>query len=224
MSERSSLHNALLAFVALAGCGGAKPPEADPAEAKALAAKMVENMPLPSTTRACTDADFKDVTTTTWRTIRIVGGQTVPPAEDFKSIPTQAAWTNPVGLESPSLLPLIDDKASETAKRRAAHAFTKAKALIVYTPDAVNAALALQVKHLATGTMHARAIRFENAIPICVQLVEFQNTKERTEWAIIRTTKAIVDPEVAQAMREDMIEQYYKHAPTTKKSAPPSKK
>jgi hypothetical protein len=222
MSGRSSRHK-LLWLCILAACGNksAKVPEADPAQAAALATKMNANMPAPSATRLCTDADFFDAVPITYRSIRILAGQPVPEASDFRSQPSLAEWTNSPMLEAPALRPLIDGKAAEPAKRRAAAAFLNAKGLAVYIADVVNAPIALQVKHLATGTIHARVIRFEAGQPVCVQQIEFQNDKVKSDWAIARSDKPLIDPEVAKAMRDDLVDQYVKHAPTTTRAPAP---
>lgn len=219
MSGRSSRHE-LLCLCVLAACGKtAKVPEADPAQAAALATKVNTNMPAPSATRMCTEADFKDILPITYRSIRTLAGQPVPEASDFRSQPALAEWTNPPALEAPAIRPLIDGKASDTAKRRAAAGFVNAKALGVYIADVVNAPIALQVKHLAIGTIHARVIRFEAGLAVCVQQIEFQNDKEKSDWAIARSDKPLIDPEVAKAMRDDLVDQYVKRAPTTRAPA-----
>src|SRR5690606_4037395 len=112
---------------------------------------------------------------------------------------------------------LLDDKADQTARRRAAAQVLAAKAFLVHKVDVVNAPIALEIKHLARGTIHARVIRFDtNAKPVCVSQVEFQNDEKKSDWAISVSTKNLIDPEVARLMREDLREQYVKAAPRSK--------
>jgi hypothetical protein len=223
MSARSSRRELLVAAVstalgmptALGGCGD-KGPEADPAKATELAAKLLQNMPAMSSQRACTDADYPGGTVITHRSLRMLAGQPVSP--DFRTDPLTAEWINPPALETAAIRPLVDLGASAGAKRRAAGALTTAKFYLVYRVDAVNAPIALQVKHLSIGTVHTRIIRFErDGAPTCVTMIDFQNDKERSDWAIARSDKALIDPEIAKAMRDDLAEQFVKHAPTTKK-------
>lgn len=217
MSERSSLRSVLV-LAALAACGNkTKAPEADPAVAKELATQIMNHMPGNSTVPECTDAQLGGVqATATYRAMLTLAGRPTP---DFEA--TLKPWVNPPELDAPAVRTLVDPTSSDTAKRRAAAELQRAKSLLVYRIDMVNAPIALAVKHPIRGTVHTRTIRFDNGLPTCVALLSFQNDKDKSDWAIARSDKAIIDPEVAKAMQDDLTEQWLKvapgHAPAPKK-------
>ncbi len=214
MWEPSSPRNValLVATLAAAGCGNSKAkkaPEADPAIAKDVATRLIQAMPSPSQTRECTDADVANVPSITYRSLLALAGRPTPPTEA-----TLMPWLNPPQLDGPGVATLLDPNADATARRRAAAQFEAAsKAVIVYRVDMVNAPLALSVKHPIRGTVHTRTIRFDNGRPTCVMLVSFQNDKEKSDWAIARSNTAMIEPEVAKTMQDDLTEQYIKVAP-----------
>jgi hypothetical protein len=225
MWERSSPRNVALlaAALAAAGCSGSKAkkaPEADPAVAKDLATRLLKAMPSPSQTRECTEADFKNVPTITYRSLLQLASWPAPDTEA-----TLKPWINPPQLDGPGVSTLLDATADEPARRRAAAQFEKSgKALLVYRVDMVNAPIALSVKHPIRGTVHTRTIRFDNGVPTCVSLVSFQNDKEKSDWAIAMSTQSMIDPAVAKAMQDDLTEQYIKAAPGHAAPAPAQKK
>jgi hypothetical protein len=101
-----------------------------------------------------------------------------------------------------------------SARREAAGALLAAPGWLVYRIDMVNAPIALAVKELKIGTVGARAIRYDRAgQPVCVKLFYFQNDKAKNDWAIAKSNKAYIEPEVAKAMRDDLVDQLLKHAP-----------
>jgi len=79
----------------------------------------------------------------------------------------------------------------------------------------IAAPIALGVRDLKIGTIGGRLIRYDKAgAPVCVVLFTFQNDKEKSDMAIARSrAAAVVDPEVAKEMRDDLHEQYLKNAP-----------
>jgi hypothetical protein len=221
MSERSSLHKLVVAAALVSGaCGGKKAnaPEADPAVAKDVATRLLGAMPSPSATRECTDADVMGVPSITYRSLLSLAGRPTPDTEA-----TLKPWVNPPELDAPAVRTLLDASANETAKRRAAAQLERAKAVIIYRIDYVNAPLALAVKHPIRGTVHARTIRFDNGRPTCVALVSFQEDKEKSDWAIARSDKPIVDPEVAKALQDDLTVQWLAVAPGHVQAAAPKK-
>jgi hypothetical protein len=197
--------SSLLSLALVASCKSTpKAPEADPAHVKTLAAKMANNMPAPQAARPCHPDDYKDVPTLTFRTLLQQGG--VPVRDD----PENRDWINPTGLDSPA----VQDLAGPNA-RRAAATLLAAPAWIVYRVDLVNAPMALGVKELKIGTIGARAIRFstKTAQPECVEVFYFQNDQQKSDYAISKSDRAIIDPAIAKMLRDDLAAQYLTHAP-----------
>ena len=128
---------------------------------------------------------------------------------------------NPAGLESPAIHDLLGT--DETARRRAAASLLAAPAWVVYKVDLVNAPMALGIKELKIGTIGARAIRFntKTALPECVEIFYFQNDQQKSDYAISKSDRAIIDPAIAKMLRDDLAAQYLTHAP--KAPAPPAK-
>lgn len=213
MSVRSSVRElavtgCLAAVVASCGKPAAKPPEADPAQAAALAERMVKRMPAPASVRECTPDDFEGATSLTYRSLLLLANQ--PLSDENYLLP----WINPPELDAPAVRTLLDEAADTPAKRQAAAQLLGAKFFVVHRVDVVNAPIALQIKHLARGTIHARALRFEtNGTATCVLQVEFQNDQKKSDWAISVSNKSLIDPAVAKAMQDDLREQYLKVAP-----------
>jgi len=205
MSARSSLLS-----LALVGCGhrGPPAPEADPAKVSALAAQLLDHMPVPVAVRECKPAELAAPVTLTFRTLRELGGQTVGKE------PEQAEWVNPASLDTPAAHALLDAP-DATAKRQAAATLLAAPAWIVYRVDLVNAPMALGIKELKTGTIGTRIIRYDRAStqPACVTVFNFQNSPDKTEWAISVSNKAFIDPAVAKVLRDDLAAQYVKLLP-----------
>lgn len=202
MSGPSSLRSVL---VLLAACGHSAPkqPEADPAAVKALAKKMADSVPAPAAARLCTKADYKDIPTVTFRTVLVLSG------EPIHADPEHAEWINPPGLESDAFHTVA------TGDRHAAAQLLAAPGWLVYKVDMVNAPIALGVKELKIGTIGARAIRYntKTGIPDCVEVFYFQNDQAKSDAAIQKCDRAIVPPEVAKDMRDDLTAQYLTHAP-----------
>ncbi|MEO8553618.1 MAG: hypothetical protein ABI678_26775 [Kofleriaceae bacterium] len=205
MSARSSLLS-----LALVACGHHAPaaPEADPAKVAALAAQLLDHMPVPVAVRACKPGELAAPVTVTFRTLRQLGGQ-IPGVE-----PEQAEWINPQALDTPAARAVLDAP-DATAKRQAAATLLAAPAWIVYRIDLVNAPMALGVKELKTGTVGTRIIRYDRAStqPTCVTVFNFQNTPDKTAWAISVSNKAFIDAAVAKVLRDDLVAQYQKLLP-----------
>ena len=200
--------SSLLSVVALAACGH-KPhkPEADPAKAVALAAKLIDNMPVPVAVRECKPEELGAPMQATWRTVHEIAGQ--KPGTG----PEDAEWINPHDFDSPAARTFVETT-DATAKREAAAAMLAAPAWIVYRVDLVNAPMAIGVKELKIGTIGMRIIRYDkDAHPVCVTVFNFQNTQEKTDWAISITNKAYVDAAVAKELRDDLTAQYLKLVP-----------
>jgi hypothetical protein len=136
----------------------------------------------------------------TYRTAMLIAG------EQMANDPEHAEWINPPALDTPAARVLIDASAGERAKREAAAPLVTAPAWLIYRVDLVNAPLALGVKELKLGQVELRAIRFERATgqPTCVTLFYVQNTQEVSDAAIEKSDRPIVDPRIAQALRDDL--------------------
>lgn len=202
--------SSLLSVALLAACKGnstPKAPEADPARLTALAAKMVQNMPAPQAVRPCHPDDYKNLPTLTYISLLKQGNQAVRTDPEYRD------WINPGELESPAMHDLEGTDA--TARRRGAAAMLAAPGWVVYKVDLVNAPMALGIKELKIGTIGARAIRFntKTAQPECVEIFYFQNDQQKSDYAISKSDRAIIDPEIAKMLREDLAAQYLAHAP-----------
>lgn len=201
--------SSLLSLALLAGCKSPakKAPEADPAPLKPLAAKMVQSMPAPQAVRPCHPDDYKGLPTLTYISLLKMGAQAVRPDPEYRD------WINPAGLESPAIHDLAGT--DETARRRAAATLLAAPAWVVYKVDLVNAPMALGIKELKIGTIGARAIRFntKTALPECVEIFYFQNDQQKSDYAISKSDRAIIDPAIAKMLRDDLGAQYLTHAP-----------
>lgn len=202
MSGRSSLRSALVVLAAC-GHGAPKQPEADPAAVKTLAKKMADSVPAPAAARLCTKADYQGIPTLTFRTLLQLAGEPLMPN------PEHADWINPPGLDSDAV------HAVGSGDRHAAATLLAAPGWLVYKVDMVNAPIALGVKELKIGTIGARAIRFntKTGLPDCVEVFYFQNDQAKSDWAISKSDRAVIDPAIAKAMRDDLTAQYLTHAP-----------
>jgi hypothetical protein len=210
MSARSSRHSFAIAVIALASCGHkAKKPEADPAKVKELASKMIDHSPVPAALPRCKAEELVAPVTVTYRTLRLLAGQVSP-----ATAPEEADWLNPAPLDHPATRLLLDDKADETAKREAAGELVAARSWILYRIDLVNAPMALGAKELKTGTINGRVIRYDRSgLPTCVYVWNFQNTREKTDWAISVSNKPYIDPAVMKVLQDDLTAQYLANLP-----------
>jgi hypothetical protein len=200
--------SSLLSLVALTACGDkAAKPEADPATVVALAAKMIDNTPVPVAVRECKPEELGAPMEVTFRTLHELAGQ------KLGTQPEDAEWINPHDLDSPAARTFVDTTLP-TQKREAAAVLLAAPAWIVYRVDLVNAPMAIGVKELKIGTIGMRLIRYDkDARPVCVTVFNFQNTQEKTDWAISITNKAYVDAAVAKELRDDLTAQMLKLVP-----------
>jgi hypothetical protein len=207
MWARSSLLRLALGLSALACGHKAHKPEADPAKVAALAAKFVENTPVPVAVPECKPEELGAPVEVTSRTLHELAGQKPGAA------PEEAEWINPHDLDSPAARTFVET-ADATQKREAAAELLAAPAWMVYRIDLVNAPMAIGVKELKTGTIGMRLIRYNNhAQPVCVTVFNFQNTQEKTDWAISITNKAYVDAAVSKELRDDLTAQMIKLLP-----------
>ncbi|MEO6773979.1 MAG: hypothetical protein ABI467_13340 [Kofleriaceae bacterium] len=197
-----------MAWLAAAACGHkAHAPEADPAKVTALAAKMIDDSPVPAAVRECKPEELAAPVEVTFRTLRELAGQ--KPGTETE----QAEWINPHDLDTPAARAFVET-VDATNKREVAARLLAAPAWLVYRVDLVNAPMAIGVKELKTGTIGMRLIRYDRAAhPVCVTVFNFQNTRAKTDWAISITNKAYVDAAVAKELRDDLTAQYLKLVP-----------
>ena len=203
MSARS-----LLCSCVVVACGktadAPKKPTADPAKVHALAVEMVKNVPAMAAVPECEDAQLAGGATMTYRTVQELAGEKIP------NDPEHAAWINPPALDAPGARKL----AGGAADREAAGELLAAPFYVVYRVDMVNAPVALAIKELKIGTVGVRVIRYDKAgRAICERPFYFQNDQAKSDWAIAHSTHVMIDPEVAEAMRVDLAEQFVKQAP-----------
>jgi uncharacterized membrane protein YbaN (DUF454 family) len=203
-------------LLALAGCGKkAKAPEADPAQVTTIAKQMVKSFPGPGA-KECDGKDVVGGATFTATTFFTIAGSTFDKAK-----PEYQEYVNPHELDSPAARTLVDDKATPQQKRQAAAELLSAPFYLVYHVDLVNAPMALAVKELKRGTVGARAVRFDKqGMAQCVRVFYFQNDKALNEEMIKKSDKAVIDPAVAQALRDDLRVQMLKRVPSLTQPQP----
>ncbi len=219
MSARSFLLSAL----AVAACGkhvADKPkPTADPAQVKLRAQTVSNNLPAPAAVPNCKDEDLAAPIHMTYLTLARLAQQPIP------KDPEHADWINVAALDSPAARVLLDPNASKQAAGEAAAELLNANAWMIYRVDMVNAPIALGVKELKIGTVGTRLIRYDqNGMPTCVRVWYFQNDKAKSDWAIAQSNKVIIDPAVAQAMKEDLAERFVQLLPRGPQPAQPAAK
>ncbi len=213
MSARSSLRSVLAvsALSALAACGkpAAKPkPTADPAKVREHARTVSNNLPALAAVPNCKDDELSAPVTMTYVTLARIAQQPI------QKDPEHADWINPAALDTPAARVLADPGAPADKAGEAAAELLAAKAWIVYRVDMVNAPIALGVKELKIGTVGVRIIRYDQTgLPTCARVFYFQNDKAKSDWAIEQSDRAVIAPEVAKAMRDDLAAQYLTHAP-----------
>lgn len=201
--------SALLATLAACSSSKAKTPEADPQTFVAIAKEMARTFPGPGA-KECDGKDVVGGATFTATTFLQIAGQSWD-----KSKPEYADYVNPPELDSPAAHTLVDPKATEQQKRQATAELLTAPFYLVYHVDLVNAPMALEVKELKRGTVGARAVRFDKkGMAQCVRVFYFQNDKALNEEMIAKSNKAVIDPAVAKALRDDLRVQYLKRVPS----------
>lgn len=200
MSARSSARSVLVLAV-LVGCGksAAKaPPEADPAKIKALAAKMVKNLPVPAAVRDCKEEEMLGNATLTKVTLLQLAEEAV------EKRPEHEEYVNPVDLDIPAARTLVESK-DEMARRQAAAEFLLAPSFLVYNIDLVDTPLPMGVKDFKRGHVGARGIRYDaKGTALCQYVFLWSNHPDKQAWAIKMTDKPMVDPAVKLEMQKDL--------------------
>ena len=210
MSARSFTRSGLVACalaIAIAACGRAKPPEADPADVAKLAHTLARNTPAPAGLRACELRELVGATLTHVTIAKLA-------RDPITDVPHNADWANPAELDAPAARVLLDPHADPIDARRAAAVLLAAPSYVVYRLDIVDAPLALGMKSPKRGGMSGRAIRYDHdGLPTCMVVFSIRQDQARSDWAIQHSDRPLVDPDVAKALRDDLGEQYVLHAP-----------
>ncbi len=188
---------------ASAGCGS-KAPESDPAAFVALAGTMLGNVPPPGAT-ACSDSQVLGGATMTMRTLLDIAKR---PYEDR---PERRDFVNPPQLDVPAARVLLDPKASERDRRRAAAELAAAPFYLVYIIDHVDVPMALGFKELKLGIASGRALRYDRKGQLeCVRVFSWHNDQALSDAAIAKSDKAVIDPAIAKQLSDDLTVQLLK--------------
>lgn len=209
--ERARVPGAVLGTVlgtvlvaAAGGCGGKKVPEADPAAFVALAGTMLNNVPPPGAT-PCDGPQVLGGATMTMRTLLDIAKR---PYEDR---PERRDFVNPPELDVPAARVLLDPKASERDRRRAAAELAAAPFFLVYNIDHVDVPMALGFKELKIGIASGRALRYDRKGNLeCARVFSWHNDEKVSEDAIAKSDKAVIDPAIAKLLRDDLTAQLLK--------------
>jgi hypothetical protein len=192
--------------IAAAACSTSHKPEADPARLVPIMKAMDRNTPAPGGAPTCTPDQMIDGATLTQVTLLKIA------SEPANAGPEREDWINPAELDSPAARELINPAIDETTKRQAAYELLSAPFFLVYRIDIVDAPMAIGVKDLKRGTVGARAMRFDRQGNIvCVKLLTFQNTLAKSDWAILKSNLAIMDPKIVAVLKDDLRDQLLQH-------------
>jgi hypothetical protein len=211
MSGRSSARSWLgrlgrLSLTSVLGLGACssetRKPEADPAKVVELASTLLRNTPAIAGVPECKPEELRTGARLTFRTLLQLGEREIP------STPPSAEWINPPTLDAPAARVLVDAAATATARRQAAAELLAAPGYRVYRVDSVDVPLAIEVKELKRGIISARAIKYDaRGAAVCMTVFNVRNSKEKSEWAMNKSNRALVDPAIAQALRDELSEQ-----------------
>jgi len=197
---------ALAACLAAAACSTSHKPEADPARLVPITQAMDKNTPAPGGAPECTPDQMIGGATMTQVTLLKIAKEPANPG------PERADWINPAELDSPAARELIDPNVDETTKRQAAYELLSAPFYLVYRIDIVDAPMAIGVKDLKRGTVGTRALRYDRQGNIaCVKVVNFQNSRDKSDWAILKSNLAVMDPKIVAELQADLRDQLLKH-------------
>jgi hypothetical protein len=203
MSARSSvreLASVLGVLGVVVGCGS-KGPQGDPAAFAALAKTMIKNVPVPGAPECPGEQVLGGATMTMLTLLKIA-------KQPFEDHPGRRDFVNPPELDVPAARTLIDDKASEADRRRAAGELAAAPFYLVYFVDHVDVPMALGIKELKRGVAGGRALKYDKrGNLVCVRVFAWLNDKKVSEEAIAKSDKAVLDPAIVQRLRADLTAQ-----------------
>lgn len=208
MSARSSTRDLALAAACLAAaaCSTSHKPEADPARLVPIMKAMDKNTPAPGGAPDCTPDQMIGGATMTQVTLLKIAKEPANPGA------SRDDWINPTELDSPAARELIDPAVDETTQRQAAYELLSAPFFLVYRIDLVDAPMAIGVKDLKRGTVGARALRYDRQGNIvCLKVLTFQNSRDKSDWAILKSNLALMDPKIVAALQDDLRDQLLKH-------------
>lgn len=215
MRERSTL--VALALACAGGCSSkpaAKLPEADPARVATLATTMLRNVPVPAGAPECKFDQLLGGATLTRRTLIELAEQ------EMIKRPEVAEWVNPTEVDSPAARTIIESK-DVTLRRQAAAQLLSAPFYLVYHVDLVDTPIPLGVKDFKRGNVGARALRYDTSGNVsCVMVFFWGNDPAKTEWAMKKSDKALIDPEVQKEMQQDLRRQMLKRVAALAAPAP----
>jgi len=193
---------ALAALAALAACSSQHKPEANPERLKPILKAMDHNTPTPGGAPTCRGDQMIGGATMTQVTLLKIAGEPANPG------PEREDWINPAELDSPAARELIDPALDESTRWQAAYELLGAPFYLVYRIDLVDAPMALGVKDLKRGTIGARALRYDrNGNIVCLRLLQFQSSRDKSDWAILKSNLPVMDPKIAEALRADLRDQ-----------------
>jgi len=197
---------ALACIAAAAACNNNHKPEADPARITALMKKAEKNGPSIGDVRECKPNEMIGGATMTQLTL--VKLADVPPTPGAE----RDAWINPAELDSPAARELLDPKADDTTKRQAAYELLSAPFILVYRIELVDAPMAIGLKDIRRGTVSMRALRFDrDGNSVCGKVVTYQQSLAKSDWAIVKSNLAVMDPKVSKVLRDDLHDLLLKH-------------
>jgi hypothetical protein len=208
MSARSSARELAIvaAGLAAAACSTKHKPEADPKRLVPIMQAIDKHTPAPGGAPECEPAQMIGGATLTMVTALELGG------EDANAGPTREAWINPAELDSPAARELLDPAIDDTVKRQAAYELLSAPFYLIYRVDLVDAPMAMGVKDLKRGAVFTRVLRYDRKGDIeCATVMSFQQTLDKSDWAILKSNLPTIDPKVRDVLREDLREQMLKH-------------
>jgi hypothetical protein len=202
MLARSFVRDAglLVAVLSLgAACDSSHKPEADPARVQTLAKAMDKNSPGIGVGRPCLPEELVGGATMTQLALLKLADNHINPG------PEREPWTNPPELDSPAVHEILDENVDETTKRQAAYELLSAPFFVVYRADLVDAPMAIKVKELKRGTVGYRVIRYNQKGGLdCDNVLMVQNSKGKSDEAIVKSNLAVMDPEVSAGLRDDL--------------------
>jgi hypothetical protein len=207
MSARSSARDlGWLACLAAAACSTSHKPEADPARVVSIMKAIDQHSPGPGDVPDCSPSDMIGGATLTQLTALQIGGIPAHPGAERED------WMNPPELDSPAARELLDPAVDETTKRQAAYELLSAPFYLVYRIDLVDAPMAVGLKDLRRGVVGMRTLRFDReGNSICAKVLLFQQSLAKSDWAIVKSNLAAMDPKVSKVLRDDLHDLLLKH-------------
>jgi hypothetical protein len=207
MSARSSVRDlGLLACLAAAACSTTHKPEADPARVATIMKAIDQHTPGPGDVPDCKPADMIGGATLTQVTLLKIAGIPAHTGAERED------WMNPSELDSPAARELIDPAVDDTTRRQAAYELLSAPFILVYRIELVDAPMAIGLKDIRRGTVSMRALRFDrDGTSVCGRVVTYQQSLAKSDWAIVKSNLAVMDPKVSKVLRDDLHDLLLKH-------------